>query len=91
VIHPEGYEREGFHMRGLKNKAGETVRTFTRARKEIDGVTKEIDQESQTLEAVVDRVCQYVERVIDILDNNAEASVLLHENRPRPERIKIKR
>ncbi len=74
VIHPEGYERDGFHMRGLKSKARGTVRTFARARKEVKGVMKEVDQESQTLEAIVERLCQYVERVIDVLDNNCEAS-----------------
>jgi hypothetical protein len=87
VIHPEGYERDGFHMRGLKSKARETVRTFARARKEVKGVMKEVDQESQTLEAIVERLCQYVERVIDVLDNNCEASVLYDRTRPRPERI----
>lgn len=76
VIHPEGYERDGFHIRGLKSKARGTVRTFARARKEVKGVMKEVDQESQTLEAIVERLCQYVERVIDVLDNNCEASVL---------------
>jgi len=35
-------------MRGLKSKARETVRTFARARKEVKGVMKEVDQESQT-------------------------------------------
>jgi hypothetical protein len=87
LIHPEGYEREGFHMRGLKSKATENVRTFARARKEVNGEVKEVDHESQTLEAVVERLCQYVERVIDILDKNAAASVLLDSTRPRPERI----
>lgn len=91
VIHPEGYERDGFHMRGLKSKARGTVRTFARARKEVKGVMKEVDQESQTLEAIVERLCQYVERVIDVLDNNCEASVLYDRTRPRPERIDISR
>ena len=53
----------------------------------MNGEVKEVDHESQTLEAVVERLCQYVERVIDILDNNAAASVLLDSTRPRPERI----
>jgi hypothetical protein len=87
VVHSEGYERDGFHMRGLKSGAGETVRTFARARKQVDGAMKEIDHESQTLEVIVERLCQYVERVVEVLDQNAEASVLYDRTRPRPERI----
>jgi len=43
--------------------------------------------EAVALVAIVERLCQYVERVIDVLDNNCETSVLYDRTRPRPERI----
>jgi hypothetical protein len=89
LIHPEGYEREGFHIRGLKSKRRENVRSFVRARVEVNGRIQEIDKESHTLEQIVEHLCQYVEAVIDVLDQNAQASVLVDPTRPRPERLDV--
>ena len=32
IIHPEGFEKEGFHLKGLKSKVQENIRMFIRAR-----------------------------------------------------------
>jgi hypothetical protein len=63
VIHPEGFEKDGFHMKGLKSKRRENVRTFIRARIEVNGVIKEVDKESETLEVIVDHLCRHVEAI----------------------------
>lgn len=32
IVHPEGFERDGYHIKGLKSKATENIRMFIRAR-----------------------------------------------------------
>jgi len=88
LVHPEGYERDGFHMKGIKSQGKENVRSFIRARVEENGVVKEVDQASETLEAIIDHLCQYLDGVVDVLDNNHADSVLYDDTRPRPERLK---
>jgi hypothetical protein len=76
-------------MKGIKSQGTENVRSFIRARIEEGGVVKEVDKASETLEAVIEHVCRYVDGIIDVLDGNHADSVLYDNTRARPERIKI--
>jgi len=88
IVHPEGFEKEGFHVKGLKSKAKENIRMFIRARVvDADGNVTEEDRASETLEVIIDHLCRYIEGVIDILDANHADSILEDQARPRPERI----
>ena len=88
IVHPEGYEAEGYYMRGVKSRQKENLRTFARARvPDEHGGMQEIDKESETLERIVEHLCRYVETVIDVLDQNHAVSVLEGPSRPRPERV----
>lgn len=87
IIHPEGHEKDGYFMKGLKSRSRENIRAFIRARKEFNGVITEMDRVSETMEAIVDRLCAYVDAVIDALGQHYVDSILEDPTGPRPERV----
>jgi hypothetical protein len=87
ITHPEGYEKEGFIQRGMKNRPNENLRLFARRPGDASTNFKDTDRESATLEEIVPRLVSYVGGFIDLLDEHAAQSVLLDPSRPRPELV----